>query len=267
MPRKLGGSWVIISQYCKSFSSSCSKVHQVLVIVQESGASERKIVKLNINQIPSTGPGELSCSAGSFRNIPFIVHQGAHNSVLFLQPLHGRNSQTQFAAVLFLKRNCNRTQVRTEEVEEEEEDAGWSRSVHQNAGDWCSHLSVLHLHFFHLVQLYSCQTLLVQHSRRRAPTGTMQISQRKHTHPTHAHTQKKLFLPATAVPLSQDLLDTVNYMLWVDSWCLCNYPRLHSGIKSEWGLEKFIKRTCLNSGICLQNSMRPGGPAASWLAL
>lgn len=71
--------------------------HTALVIVQESGAAKREIVKLNINQIPFTGPGEFSCSAGSFRNISLILHLCAHNAVLLLESLHGRNSQTQLA--------------------------------------------------------------------------------------------------------------------------------------------------------------------------
>lgn len=91
-------------------SCSCSRRHEALVIVQESGASKRKIVKLKINQILFTGRRELSCSAGNFRNISFILHRRAHNSVLLLESLRGRNSQTQLAPLLFLKRGCRRRQ-------------------------------------------------------------------------------------------------------------------------------------------------------------
>lgn len=116
---------------------------------------------------------------------------------------------------------------------------------------------------FHSVQLYSsCQTL--SGTLALPCTDWYHADIGEQTHTPHMH---KTLLAVTALPLSQVLFDIVNYMLWVDSWCLCNYPRLHSGIKSEWGWEKFIKRTYLNSGICLQNSMRPSGPAASWLAL
>lgn len=66
--------------------------------VQEKG----KIAELNKNLILYTGSGELSCSAGSFGNIYFIRHWDAHNSVLLLDSLHGRNSQTQLAPLLFL---------------------------------------------------------------------------------------------------------------------------------------------------------------------
>lgn len=102
--------------YGCSVSNSCIwKAEEVLLgssrrheasVVQKSGARKGKPAKLNINQILYTGSIELSCSAGSFRNISFIVHRGAHNSVLLLEFLHGRNSQTQLAALLFLKWGC-----------------------------------------------------------------------------------------------------------------------------------------------------------------
>lgn len=77
------------------------------------------------------------------------------------------------------------------------------------------------------------------------------------------HTKNSTCLLLLLYP--QKLLDAVNYILWAVRWCLCNYPVLYSEIKFEWGLEKFIKRTYLNSHICFQNSGRPSGSAAGWL--
>lgn len=85
---------------------SCSRQYKVLLIVQESGARRRKTGKLKLNQIPFSLSEELSCSAGSFQNISFILHRCAHNLALLLESRHGRNSQTRLAPLLFLKKGC-----------------------------------------------------------------------------------------------------------------------------------------------------------------
>ena len=65
---------------------------------------KRRIVKLNTNQILSSRSLESSAARKEVWEIfSFILHRGAHNSVLLLDSLHGRNSQTQLAPSRLLK--------------------------------------------------------------------------------------------------------------------------------------------------------------------
>lgn len=65
--------------------------------------SQEKRVKLNVNQIPFTGPGVLSCSQENFE----IFLPLCSELPIIQWLLHSRSSQTQPAAPLFLKRGCN----------------------------------------------------------------------------------------------------------------------------------------------------------------
>lgn len=134
---------------------------------------------------------------------------------------------------------------------------GGSWSVYRNTKDWRSHLSAFQL-YFPRYWVYSWHTLTVTLVSLCTDWYHADIWDQ-----THTHTQNSTCLLLLLYP--QKLLDAVNYILWVVRWCLCNYPLLYSEIKFEWGLEKFIKRTYLNSRICFQNSGRPSGSAAGWL--
>ncbi len=67
-------------------------------------------IKHKSNSVHWASRAQLLCSK-SLRNISFILHWVAHNSVLLLESHHGRNSQTQLAPSWFLKRGCKRRET------------------------------------------------------------------------------------------------------------------------------------------------------------
>ena len=111
---------------------------------------KRRIVKLNTNQILSSRSLESSAARKEVWEIfSFILHRGAHNSVLLLDSLHGRNSQTQLAPSRLLKSRGFFLFFLVEKkgASTAEEGRGVDRFI-RNTKDWRFHLSAFQLDLF-----------------------------------------------------------------------------------------------------------------------